>query len=216
MNYSLYPLIFGIAVLVAACNRQEAVPATNVATTPYAASAVAVTSANSVTAAPTSAVTVTPASTTVGTEIDDTVVTTKVKSALLSDQDIKGFDIKVETRKGIVLLSGFVDNQARADRAMLVARAVEGVKGIENNMTIKDGKVTVGNKVDDGIVTAKVKSALLSDPSVKSIDIAVVTRKGEVQLSGFVDSQTQIDRAIAVTRAVEGVQNVVNQMSIKK
>jgi hyperosmotically inducible protein len=44
----------------------------------------------------------------------------------------------------------------------------------------------------------------------------VVTRKGEVQLSGFVDSQTQIDRAIAVTRAVEGVQNVVNQMSIKK
>ena len=74
----------------------------------------------------------------------------------------------------------------------------------------------MGNKLDDGIVTAKVKSALLSDPGVKSVDIAVVTRKGEVQLSGFVDNQAQIDRAIDVTRAVEGVQVVANEMSIKK
>lgn len=200
MNSRFYSLILsltlsaGVAVLVTACNRQEAAH-TN-ASTPADASP--------------------PPSTTVGTEIDDTVVTTKVKSALLSDQDIKGFDIKVETRKGIVLLSGFVDNQARADRAMSVVRAVEGVKGVENNMSIKDGKVSVGNKVDDSIVTTKVKSALLSDPGVKSIDIAVVTRKGEVQLSGFVDNQAQIDRAIEVTRTVEGVQGVVNQMSIKK
>jgi hyperosmotically inducible protein len=152
----------------------------------------------------------------VGTEIDDTVVTTKVKAALLGDQDVKGFEFKVETRKGKVLLSGFVDNQALADRAISVARAVEGVKDVENGMTLKDGKQTVGNKVDDGVVTAKVKSALLSDPSVKSFDIAVVTRKGEVQLSGFVDNQAQIDRAIDVTRAVEGVQGVANEMSIKK
>jgi hyperosmotically inducible protein len=201
MNIRFYPLVIGmalstgIAMLVTGCNRQEAVPSSSVATTVNTAPA---------------------PSTTVGTEIDDTVVTTKVKSALLSDQDIKGFDIKVETRKGIVLLSGFVDNPARADRAMLVVRAVEGVKAVENNMTIKDGKVSVGNKVDDSIITTKVKSTLLSDPSVKSIDIGVVTRKGEVQLSGFVDNQAQIDRAIEVTRAVEGVQGVVNQMSIKK
>lgn len=51
------------------------------------------------------------AKTTVGTEIDDTVVTTKVKSALLADAEIKSFDVKVETRKGAVQLSGFVDNQ---------------------------------------------------------------------------------------------------------
>ena len=47
-------------------------------------------------------------------------------------------------------------------------------------------------------------------------DIAVVTRKGEVQLSGFVDNQMQIDHAIEVTRAVEGVQAVDNKMSVKK
>ena len=75
---------------------------------------------------------------------------------------------------------------------------------------------TVGTEIDDSVVTAKVKSALLADPSVKSFDIAVVTRKGEVQLSGFVDNQAQIDQAVELARKVEGVANVGNEMSIKK
>lgn len=156
------------------------------------------------------------AKTTVGTEIDDTVVTTKVKSALLADADIKSFDLKVETRKGAVQLSGFVDNQAQIDRAIAATQAVEGVRSVENGITLKDGKATVGNTVDDGIITAKVKSALLADPNVKSFDIAVVTRKGDVQLSGFVDSQAQIDQAMDLARKVEGVATVGNEMSIKK
>ncbi len=194
MNIHSYPLALGMmlaaasAVLVAGCNREEVVS--------LEASVI-------------------PA-TTVGTEIDDTVVTAKVKSALLVDQDIKGFEFKVETRKGKVLLSGFVDNQSLANRAISVTRAVEGVNGVENAMTLKDGKATLGNKVDDGIVTGRVKSALLSDPKVKSFDIAVATRNGEVQLSGYVDNKAQVDRAIDVTRGVEGVQSVANQMSIKK
>lgn len=157
-----------------------------------------------------------PASTTVGTEIDDTVVTTKVKSALLADPDIKSFDLKVETRKGAVQLSGFVDNQAQVDRAITATRGVKGVKSVENNIGLKDGSATVGNAVDDGIITTKVKSALLANPNIKSLDIAVVTRKGEVQLSGFVNSQDQIDQAIALARKVDGVTSVGNEMSIKK
>ncbi len=154
--------------------------------------------------------------TTMGMELDDTVVTTRVKSVLLEDQDIKGFDIKVETHKGMVLLSGFVDNPTQVDRAMSAARAVEGVKGVENGMTLKTGTTTVGNQLDDGIVTAKVRQALLAEPSIKSVQIGVVTVKGESQLSGFIDTQAQIDRAISVARGVEGVREVVNQMSVKK
>lgn len=157
-----------------------------------------------------------PAGTTVGTEIDDSVLTAKVKTALLADDDTKSFEINVETRKGQVQLSGFVDTQARIDRAVAVARNVEGVTGVENAMTLKEGKATVGNTVDDSIVTAKVKTALLADAYVKSFDIAIVTRKGEVQLSGFVDNQAQIDRAIDIARGVEGVQGINNEMSIKK
>jgi hyperosmotically inducible protein len=157
-----------------------------------------------------------PARTTVGTEIDDTVVTTKVKSALFADPDIKSFDLKVETRKGAVQLSGFVDNQAQIDRAITTTRGVQGVRSVENSISLKVGSATVGNAVDDGIITTKVKSALLADPNVKSFDIAVVTRKGEVQLSGFVDSQAQIDRAIAIAHKVDGVTSIGNEMSIKK
>ena len=157
-----------------------------------------------------------PAGTTVGTVIDDSVVTARVKSALLADPEIKSFEIKVETRKGQVQLSGFVDTQARIDKAIELTRKVEGVTGVENGMTLKEGKATVGNTVDDGIVTAKVKSALLADPDVKSFDIAVVTRKGVVQLSGFVDNQAQINRAIDIARGVDGAQSINNEMSIKK
>ena len=153
---------------------------------------------------------------TVGTEIDDAVVTTKVKSALLADPGIKGFDIKVETRKGMVQISGFVDNQTQIDRVLSAARAVDGAKGVENGMTIKDGKATVGNKVDDSIVTTRVKTVLLADPNFKSFDVAVVTNKGDVQLSGFVNNQMQMDRAVELARAVDGVQRVTNEMSIKK
>ena len=157
-----------------------------------------------------------PAKTTVGTEIDDTVVTTRVKSALLADPDIKSFDLKVETRKGVVQLSGYVENQVQVDRAIAATSGIEGVRSVENGISVKEGSATVGNTVDDGVTTTKVKSALLADPDVRSFDIAVVTRKGEVQLSGFVDSQAQIDQAIAVSRNVDGVTGVTNEMSIKK
>ena len=157
-----------------------------------------------------------PPRTSVGTEIDDSVVTARVKSALVADQDIKGLAFKVETRKGEVQLSGFVDNQTQIDRAIAVTHGVVGVKSIDNKVSVKGAGTTVGTKLDDGIVTAKVKGALLADVYVKSLDIAVVTRKGEVQLSGFVDSQSQIDGAIEVARGVEGVRTVSNEMSIKK
>ena len=152
----------------------------------------------------------------IGTAIDDSVVTANVLSAFVSESDIKALDLKVETRKGEVQLSGFVESQAQMDRAIVVARAVPGVTDVRNNMGLKGAARTVGVKVDDGIVTAGVKAALMADEKVKSFDIGVVTRKGEVQLSGFVDGQSQMDRAVMVATAVEGVSRVSNEMSIKK
>jgi hyperosmotically inducible protein len=189
-----------VSILIAGCgNRETAAPAPVDGTI-----------------APTASTGMPPTGTSVGTEIDDSVVTARVKAALLADPDAKSFEIKVETRKGQVQLSGFVATQARIDNAIALTRSVEGVRGVENGMSLKDGKATVGNAVDDGIVTAKVKSALLADPAVKSFDIAIVTRKGEVQLSGFVDNQAQASRAIEIARGVEGVQTINNEMSVKK
>ncbi len=157
-----------------------------------------------------------PPATSVGTDIDDSVITSSVKAALIADPDIKAFDFKVETRKGEVLLSGFVDSQAQLDRATVAARTVTGVKNVQNNVTLKGAPTTAGNKLDDSVITTRVKAALLGDESVKSSDISVVTQKEEVQLSGFVNNQVQMDRAIQIAREVEGVRKVTNEMVIKK
>ncbi len=155
-------------------------------------------------------------STTVGTVIDDSIVTASVKAALLADPDLKGFDFKVETRKGEVQLSGFVDKQTQIDIAVTVAGAVTGVKSVQNNVSLRSVAPTVGGKVDDTLITAKAKAALLADESIKSLDIGVITRQGDVQLSGFVNNQEQIDRAIAVVSGIAGVSHVSNEMSVKK
>lgn len=72
-----------------------------------------------------------------GTIIDDTVITTKVKTALLADSDIKGLDVNVDTSHGVVTLSGAVSNQTQIDRAGKIAGDTEGVASIINNLTIK-------------------------------------------------------------------------------
>lgn len=164
---------------------------------------------------PTEATGMPPPSTTVGTEIDDSVLTGRIKSALLQDPEINSFDLQVETRKGEVQLSGFVDSPAQVDRATAVALAVAGVKSVQSKVGMKGPANTVGTAIDDGIVSAKVTAALLGDANVKSFDIAVLTRKGEVQLSGYVDNLGQVDRAIELARAVEGVSSVSNAMNIK-
>lgn len=71
---------------------------------------------------------------------------------------------------------------------------------------------TGGEVVDDVTITAKVKSALLAEKDVNSMDIKVETFNGTVQLSGFVDSQWQIDKAVQVASAVNGVQHVKNDL----
>ncbi len=72
-----------------------------------------------------------------------------------------------------------------------------------------------GEYVDDTVITTKVKAAILNEPTLKSAEINVETFKGSVQLSGFVSSRADIDKAIEVTRSVKGVQSVKNDMRLK-
>ena len=72
-----------------------------------------------------------------GEYVDDSVITTKVKSQLAGDDFLKSFEISVETYKGIVQLSGFVDSQKAIDKAGEIARGVNGVKSVKNNLNVK-------------------------------------------------------------------------------
>ena len=72
-----------------------------------------------------------------GQYVDDTVITTKVKSALLGDDAVKSFAVSVETVKGVVQLSGFVDTSAQKSAAGHDATTVSGVKDVKNNLIVK-------------------------------------------------------------------------------
>ena len=72
-----------------------------------------------------------------GEYVDDTVITTKIKSLLAADDFLKSFEISVETYKGAVQLSGFVNTRDAVNRAGKIARSVEGVDSVKNNLSIK-------------------------------------------------------------------------------
>jgi hyperosmotically inducible protein len=73
----------------------------------------------------------------------------------------------------------------------------------------------MGEYVDDSVITAKVKAAIFEHASLKSAEINVETFKGVVQLSGFVNSQADINTAVGLARGVKGVQSVKNDMRLK-
>ncbi len=72
-----------------------------------------------------------------GQYVDDSVITTKVKSLLANDDFLKSFQIGVETFKGVVQLSGFVNTQKAVDKAVQIAGSVNGVKSVKNDLIVK-------------------------------------------------------------------------------
>ncbi len=72
-----------------------------------------------------------------------------------------------------------------------------------------------GEYVDDSVITTKMKTAIFNDATLKSAEINVETFKGSVQLSGFVGSQSDINRAVALARSINGVTSVKNDMRLK-
>jgi osmotically-inducible protein OsmY len=72
-----------------------------------------------------------------------------------------------------------------------------------------------GEYIDDTVITAKVKARILDEPGLKSAEINVETFKGVVQMSGFVSSQSDINRAAELARGVRGVMSVKNDMRVK-
>jgi len=79
----------------------------------------------------------TPKQESTGEYVDDSVITTKIKSLLAADDFLKSFQIGVETYKGIVQLSGFVNSQQAVDKAAEITKSVKGVKSVKNNLIIK-------------------------------------------------------------------------------
>jgi hyperosmotically inducible periplasmic protein len=151
---------------------------------------------------------------TTGEVMDDNTVNASVKAALIGNKTTKAHDINVETYKGGVQLSGFVETAAQKDEAGKVAAGVDGVKSVSNNLSI-GGNTSMGTKLDDTVTTGKVKAALMDASDVKSGQINVETKAGIVQLSGFVNSAAMKEKAGTVAAGVSGVKDVQNALVVR-
>jgi hyperosmotically inducible protein len=151
-----------------------------------------------------------------GEVIDDSVLTSKVKLALIDDPVTKAGQINVETFRGVVQLGGFVDNARIKEQATRVARSVTGVKEVRNDLRVSTPQATAGQVIDDATVTASVKAMLAEDSTTKAHQVNVETQKGVVQLTGFVDSTTAKARAGELARSIDGVVTVRNDLEIRQ
>ena len=151
-----------------------------------------------------------------GEYIDDKSIVSRVKDALNDNLVYKFEGVNVTSFKGTVQLSGFVDTSAQKDEAAHIAGTVQGVKDVVNKITVKSsGDSAAGQNVDDKSLTSNVISALGNNPDYKFEEVNVTTYKGMVQLSGFVNSVDQKAKAGEIAKQVQGVQDVVNNITVK-
>jgi len=150
----------------------------------------------------------------VGNVMDDSTISATIKASLLDNKNTHATQINIDTYKGVVQLSGFVRTEAEKDAAGKIAKDTSGVKDVHNSLGVHDA-TSVGTKLDDTILTAEVKAALLDADKVKSGPINVVSEGGIVQLAGFVTSAGMVERAGKIAAGVSGVKSVDNQLLVK-
>ena len=100
--------------------------------------------------------------------------------------------------------------------ALLTTLMLAGCNKPEDSTSAITADSSISDNIKDGEVTTKVKTALLLDKAVKGFDITVVTTKGDVKLTGVVDTQAQMDQVEKIVRGIEGVHSVHDELSLTK
>lgn len=160
----------------------------------------------------------------------DAWVTMKVKTALLFHRNVSA-RTEVDTKDGIVTLRGESASTAQKDLTTEYVKDVEGVKGVQNEMTAPDAPAVSGAKsvaakvgakaedvaeaIDDASITALVKMTLMYHRSTSAHHTKVKTKNGQVTLSGTARSAAEKDLVSKYTEDVYGVKGVSNKITVK-
>lgn len=145
---------------------------------------------------------------------DDSVIAATIKAGLLDNRNTSGTRINVDSYQGVVQLSGFARSEGEKTTATKVAESVTGVKQVVNSVVVAPA-TSMGTKLDDSLVTGKVKAALMDAADVKSLQINVETHDGVTQLAGFVASEAMKDKAGRITAGIDGVKRVDNVLVVR-
>jgi len=142
----------------------------------------------------------------------------KVKGALFFNRNVSAVNTEVDVTNGVVTLKGHADSQAQKDLTGQYAKDIDGVKDVDNQMIIgepaNNQDQNKDNKVDDASITAQIKMAFLTHHSTSAFKTGVETDNGVVTLSGTATSGAAKDMATKVANDINGVTNVVNNMTI--
>lgn len=146
----------------------------------------------------------------------------KVKTTLLFHRSVSGLHTEVDVSGGIVTLRGVASNSAERDLATEYAKDVDGVRGVDNQMTVLAASPaperthrTTGTKIDDASITTQVKLALLFHKSTSAIRTEIKTRNGLVTVEGTAHSAAEKHLVTKIAEDVNGVVGVRNDMTIK-
>jgi hyperosmotically inducible protein len=145
----------------------------------------------------------------------DDGITTRVKTALIHNDEIKAGQISVETQNGVVQLSGLVDSEHAKSAAGTTALRVAGVAEVRNELRVRDAEASVRDATDDLVIAAQVKGRLAADAGLATAsEVNVEVKDGVVQLSGFVPSIRQRQDAERIASQVAGVTDVDNSIAV--
>jgi hyperosmotically inducible protein len=150
------------------------------------------------------------------TPIEDSWVTAKTKIALFADARVKGRQINVETQKGLVMIRGKVDSDEAKNAAEEIAKMVDGVKSVKNELQVVAPSKREAVEEKDDAITARVKKQIAKESILKNADIDVKTNAGVVSLTGEVPDILTSAHASWTAWKVHGVKSVKNDLTLKK
>jgi osmotically-inducible protein OsmY len=151
-------------------------------------------------------------------EHSDSWISLKVKSTLLFHRNVSASGTDVYVKDGVVSLRGEASSMAQKELTTEHAKDVEGVKEVNNEMTVaknpaKPGEST-SEKIDDASITAQVKSSLLSHRSTSALKTKVETTDGVVTVSGVAKNAAEKSLVTKLVTDINGVGSVINNMTI--
>jgi hyperosmotically inducible protein len=144
--------------------------------------------------------------------VSDSWLTSKTKIALFSDSRVKGRDVSVETTNGKVFLRGKVDSQEAKTAAGDVAKNIEGVKSVKNDLQVVAPTARKAVQANDKEITKAVERRFDKDANLKKVDVR--TDAGVVVLSGEVPNISVSAKASEMAHQVDGVQAVKNELRV--
>jgi len=152
---------------------------------------------------------------TTGQMVDDSVVQVEAKAKLMSEDLVTGgWDINLETRKGVVQLGGFIDDAEKGSMAAEKVKSVEGVVKVDNQLHVKSGERSMGQVVDDKVTTGRIKTAIGSADLGKGLKINIDTYNGVVLLTGFVDTAEDKASAEKIAAEDDNTKRVINGLYV--